>query len=224
MTLLQFVWGLGLSAMFPLTSSNTLSRAWTHSWAQARQLVPGAVCWIAIPCATWVYMFLACKQLQELLSTLGFVPQCSLCKLFSLGVEEVLTEVGSELLDLGSGSVEYFLLASVKNRHGQSMSQKKTKFLVWSVLVVSSILLRRLHTWARIFPWCHMQIPLLQCVCAHAGNTTYLSVASANRLARRIAYLSLASQCWYEFGIRLVSAHCQNGDDNTQAKGQGISC
>lgn len=37
-------------------------------------------------------------------------------------------------------------------------------------------------------------------VCAHAGNTDYLSVARANRLARRIAYLSLASHCWHEFG------------------------
>ena len=67
---------IGLPAMFPLTTNYALSRLWMHSWAQARQLVPGAVCWIAIPCATWVYMSLACKQLQEILSSLGSSSTC----------------------------------------------------------------------------------------------------------------------------------------------------
>ena len=108
--------------------------------------------------------------------------------LLILGVEGVLTGVGSELLDCGFGPMESVLLSSVKKIDITNSAPKTDVFPLcdlcfWGVQLV--------------------HIPLdTYCpgVCAHAGNTDYLSVARANRLARRIAYLSLASHCWHEFG------------------------
>jgi hypothetical protein len=108
--------------------------------------------------------------------------------LLILGVEGVLTGVGSELLDCGFGPMVSVLLSSVKKIDITNSAPKTDVFPLcdlcfWGVQLV--------------------HIPLdTYCpgVCAHAGNTDYLSVARANRLARRIAYLSLASHCWHEFG------------------------
>lgn len=154
---------------------------------KARRLRPGSVCWIGVPCSTWVFLCLVhyngycwvyngfCFYTLDL----NWLRSCNIRGLTCGGLPIWCVCVSTNLLKF-----DYTWNVAVdvwyKNNKEPWLNASQLVQIWRTSLWYSSVF--------RFISIIWFVCPFLDCL-PHAGNTDFFSVFSANRLARRIAYL-----------------------------------